>query len=71
MLFPCPIHVNNSLLPTRVFTSVRIKTVEFRMILIYDVVFGLVFKEQMLLTDRCQSFKNEVGVTETGPNQYL
>ena len=43
MLFPYPIQVNNSLLPTRVFTSFRIKMVVFRMILICEVVFGLVF----------------------------
>ena len=42
MLFPCPIQVNNSFLPTRVFTSYRIKTVVFRMVLIYNVVLGLV-----------------------------
>ena len=44
MLFPCPIQVNNSLLPTGVFTGYRIKTVVFRMILICDVVFGLVYR---------------------------
>ena len=43
MLFPCLIQVNNSLLPTRVFTSYQIKTVAFWMILICDVVFGLVY----------------------------
>ena len=46
MLFQCPIQViwvNNSLLPTRVFTSFWIKTVVFRMILICDVVFGYVY----------------------------
>ena len=37
--------VHNSLLPTRVFTSYRIKTVVFRMILICDVVFGLVYSK--------------------------
>ena len=45
MLFPCPIQVNNSLLPTRVFTRFRIKIVVFRMILICDVVFVLVYME--------------------------
>ena len=44
VLFPCPIQVNNSFLPTRLFTSYRIKTIVFRMILICDVVFGLVYK---------------------------
>ena len=44
MLFPSPIQVNNSLLPTRVFTGYRIKTVVFRMILICDVGFGLVYR---------------------------
>ena len=43
MLFPSPIQVNNSLLPTIVFTSYWIKTVVFRMILICDVGFGLVY----------------------------
>ena len=43
ILVLCPIQVNNSLLPTRVFTSFRIKTVAFRMVLICDVVFGLVY----------------------------
>ena len=44
MLFPCPIHVNNSLLPTRVFTSYQIKTVVSRVVLIYDIVLELVYK---------------------------
>ena len=44
LLFPCPLLVNNSLLPTKVFTSFRIKTVVFRVILICDIVFGLVYK---------------------------
>ena len=59
MLFPYPIQVNNSLLPTRVFTSFRIKMVVFRMILICDVVFGLVFlqnsrprTEDLMLSDK-------------------
>ena len=43
MLFPCLIQVNNSLLQTRVFTSYWIKMVVFRMILICDVGFGLVY----------------------------
>ena len=45
VLFPCPIQVNSSFLPTRVFTSYRIKTVVFRMILICDVVLGLVYNQ--------------------------
>ena len=43
MLFLCPIQVSKSLLPTIGFTSFRIKTVVFWMILICDVVFVLVF----------------------------
>ena len=39
------VQVNNSLLPTRVFTSYWIKTVVFRMILICDIVLGLVYIE--------------------------
>ena len=35
--------INNSLLPTRVLTSYRIKTVVFGLILICDVTFGLVY----------------------------
>ena len=38
------IQVNNSLMPARVFTSFWIKTVAFRMILMCEVVFGLVYK---------------------------
>ena len=49
MLFPCQIQVNNSLLPTRGFTSFGIKTVVFRMILICDVVFVLVYSNYHLL----------------------
>ena len=52
VLFPCPIQVNNSLLPTRVLTSYQINTVVFRMILIYDIVFGLVYN------DHCQAIKS-------------
>ena len=33
----------HSFLPTRVFTSYRIKAVVFRMILIHDIVFGHVY----------------------------
>ena len=43
MLFPYAIQVNNSLMPTRVLTSLRIKTVVFWMILIFDVMFGLIY----------------------------
>ena len=48
-MLPCPIQVNNSLLPTRVFTIYQIKTVVFRMILICDVVFGLVYMMDFIL----------------------
>ena len=37
VLFPCPIQVNNSLLPARVFITYRIKTVVLRMILILSI----------------------------------
>ena len=57
MIFPCPIQVNNSLLPTRVFTSFRIRTIVFRMILICDVVFVLVytFKPKKCITYVCMN----------------
>ena len=43
VLFSCPIQVNNSLKPTRVFTSFRIKTIVFRAILICDTGISLSF----------------------------
>ena len=53
-MFPCPIQVNNGFLPNRVFTSFRIKTVGFQMILICGVVFGHRdnSNENSLLTDK-------------------
>ena len=51
VLFLCPIQVNNSLLPTRVFNNYHIATVAFWMILICDVVFGLIYIDIFLRED--------------------
>ena len=70
MLFTCPLLVNNSLLPTRVFTSYRIKTVVFRMILICDVVFGLVYTGISPLKENGRRFSRAKGKADIIGRQY-
>ena len=50
VLFSYPIQVNDNLLPTRVFTSFRIKMVVFRMLMICDTVFELVYTIHVLFS---------------------
>ena len=73
MFFPCLILVNNSLLPTRVFTSYRIKPVVLRMILFCDVVFGLVYICSFShCSIRDYDVENECGVLKKAGNRdYL